>query len=136
MQRFQDILQNLHFTNTADKSDKKVLYVIFGNIHNIMSLKLTTLLFKISYGKNLYLRYSSVKIFQTRHIMTLTYEHSFMDCSQLFLRHELVSIRWDASENMTSNLLFGSCPTNTVPLIRLKDPPTLQRDSTPQPVSS
>ena len=57
-------------TNTTDKSDKKALYVIFGNIHNIMSLKRTTLLFKISYGKNLYLRYSSVNIFQTRPIMT------------------------------------------------------------------
>ena len=49
-QRFRDILQNLHFAKNDydDKSDKsRTLYVIFGNIHNIMSSKLTPLLVKI-----------------------------------------------------------------------------------------
>ena len=49
-QKFQDILQNLHFGNNDydEKSDKgRVLYVRFGNIHNIVSLKLTPLLVNI-----------------------------------------------------------------------------------------
>ena len=49
-QRFRDILQNLHFAKNDydDKSDKgRTLYVIFGNIHNIMSSKLTPLPVKI-----------------------------------------------------------------------------------------
>ena len=49
-QRFQKILKNLHFANNAydGKSDKgRALYVMFGNIHNIMSSKLTSLHVKI-----------------------------------------------------------------------------------------
>ena len=71
-QRFQDILQNLQFANNEDddKSDKgKALYVMFGNIHNIMSSKLTPRVVKISYRKNFHFRHSSVNIFQTHHMM-------------------------------------------------------------------
>ena len=49
-QRFQDILQNLHFANNEDddKGDQgKAVYVIFGNIHNILSSKLPLLSVKI-----------------------------------------------------------------------------------------
>ena len=49
-QRFQDILQNLHLANNDydDKSDKGMaLFILFGNIYNIVSSKLTSLLVKI-----------------------------------------------------------------------------------------
>ena len=49
-QRFQDILQNLHLANNDydEKSDKGMaLFVLFGNIYNIVSSKLTSLLVKI-----------------------------------------------------------------------------------------
>ena len=72
-QRFQDILQNLHFSNNNcdDKSDKsRDLYVMVGNIYNIVPSKLTSLLAKIYYGKNPHFRHSSVNIFHVCHMMT------------------------------------------------------------------
>ena len=72
-QRFEGILQNFHFANNEDddKSDKgQVLNVMFWNIHDVTSSKLTPLVDKMSHGKNLHFRYSSVNIFQTCHRMT------------------------------------------------------------------
>ena len=49
-QKFQDILQNLHLANNDydGKSDKGMaLFVLFGNIYNTVSSKLTPLLVKI-----------------------------------------------------------------------------------------
>ena len=46
-------------------------------------------------------------------------EHFLMNYFLCFFRRELVNIRWDLSENMTSNLLFGSYPTNATLLFRL-----------------
>ena len=72
-QKFQEILQNLHLAKNKhdDKSNKiNALYVRIVNIHNIMSLKRTPVLVKISYEKNLHSRFTSVNIFQTRHRMT------------------------------------------------------------------
>ena len=72
-QKFQEILQNLHLAKNKhnDKSNKiNALYVRIVNIHNIMSLKRTPVLVKISYEKNLHFRFTSVNIFQTRHMMT------------------------------------------------------------------
>ena len=72
LQWFQDILRNLQGANNEDndKNDKgKVLYVMFGNIHNIMLSKRTLFFVKIFLGKNLHFRYSRI-IFQTHHMMT------------------------------------------------------------------
>ena len=71
LQWFQDILRNLQGANNEDndKNDKgKVLYVMFGNIHNIMLSKRTLFFVKIFLGKNLHFRYSRI-IFQTHHMM-------------------------------------------------------------------